>query len=83
MLINMKKDKGPRDAAPDKNRAEMLLSDDDLDVVTGGTGHGYSYWFPDGSSSDTACLDGGAHEWVKSPGGNFEYCSKCHAERYK
>ena len=83
MLIDKKSNiKGPKDAVSLKIQADSVLADDDLDRVTGGTGQNYSYWFPDGSTDNQFCLNGEAHLWVKSPGGNFEYCSKCHAERY-
>ncbi len=66
----------------DKNQAAVALSDDELEAVTGGASGGYQYFLPGSDTTAEKCIDGGEHKWVVSSGGNFEYCAKCHAERY-
>lgn len=54
------------------------LRDDELDSVTGGL----FYWSSVSEGDAFNCPKGGAHNWVLSPTGSFEYCTKCNSERY-
>ena len=61
---------------------ENILTDEQLEQVTGGLSTSYRYWFAGDGSDPNHCPDGSPHQWVLSPNGNFEYCKKCDAERY-
>jgi len=63
----------------EKIKDESVLSDEQLEIVTGGTK--YTYWSISGSGQ--FCTDGGEHQWIASANGNFDYCAKCNAERFK
>ena len=66
----------------EKVKDESILSDEQLENVTGGVSTSYQYWLAGNGSDKDHCPDGSTHNWITSANGNFEYCSKCNAERF-
>ena len=64
----------------DNLNKDNMLTDEQLEQVTGGLNANFSYWLYGGDNDH--CPDGSKHRWLKSSSGKFEYCEKCHAERY-